>query len=146
MGLLDSLEKSAGGIASDIGKSIKKDPVMGAFVGGASAVPNAFSKVFNPHIPRGHDIRDREKTARDVIRNAVDLSDNIDFRRPNQLYSLYQRAQPQLIAKPVISMRGGNLKDMVKQGREKAQFNKSMSNFTQTAIPNKMKIGGGFIM
>ena len=43
-------------------------------------------------------------------------------------------------------MRGGNLKDMVKQGREKAQHNKSMSNFIQTAIPNKMKIGGGFIM
>lgn len=92
------------------------------------------------------DNRDIVKCARDMARHSNDLTANIDFRRPNAIFSKYQKAQPQPVAKPVISARGGNPSDMVKQGREKAQQNKSMSNFTQTAIPNKMKIGGGYIL
>jgi len=92
------------------------------------------------------DIRDKVKCMRDMARHANNLSDNIDFRRPNEIFSKYQKATSQPILKAVVSARGGNMSDMVKQGREKAQFNKSMSNFTQTAIPNKMKIGGGYIL
>lgn len=133
MGLLDSLEKTAGGIAGDIGKSIKKDPVMGAFVGGAAAVPDAFAKVFNPHM-RGHDSRDTQKVMRDMMRRKIANGKTQDVLRHNTLLhdriKDVSRLQP---VKPVLSTRGGDVRHLIQEGRKKAQFNKANSAFTKLA-------------
>ena len=94
---------------------------------------------------RGMDIRDKVKCMRDEIRFKNELVDNMDFRRPNQLYSKYQPAKSQPILKAVVSARGGDLRNVVKQGREKAQFKKAIEPFTQLTQPQNFKLGGGYI-
>ena len=97
-------------------------------------------------IMRGMDNRDMVKCMREQTRFNNEFMAKTDFRRPHAFKSMYQKPSNMPVPKPVVSARGGDLKDIVKQGREKAQFNKAVSPFTQTTIPNKMKIGGGYIL
>ena len=131
MGFLDDMEKSAGVIAGNIGKSVKSDPVMGSFVGAASAVPDVFSKVFNPHM-RGHDSRDTQKVMRDMMRRKIADGKTQDVLRHNELLHKRIKDVSRLQAvKPVLSTRGGDVRHLIQEGRKKAQFNKANSAFTK---------------
>ena len=100
----------------------------------------------NIRVFRGVDERDLEKDFRDQLRRGNDLVASNDFRRPHQILSKVMKASslPVLI-KPVVSTRGGDVRHLVKQGREKAQFKKATSVFTQHTHPQKFKVGGGYI-
>ena len=96
---------------------------------------------------RGVDERNLVLDMRDQLSRGNDLVANHDFRRPHQILNKVMKASslPVLI-KPVVSTRGGDVRHLVKQGREKAQFKKATSLFTQHTHPQRIKIGGGYIM
>jgi len=94
---------------------------------------------------RGMDNRDVVKTARDVMRRGIADDRTQDKLRHNNLLhnriTDIKRLKP---VKPVISIRGGDIKNIIQEGRKKAQFNKATSPFTIHSQPVKNHYFSGF--
>ena len=94
---------------------------------------------------RGHDERDMVKNMRDQVRRSVADSKTHDVLRHNVLLHNRVKDVSRLKAvKPIVSLRGGDLKNIVQEGRKKAQFKKSSSLFMTHTQPIVNKVSHSF--
>tara|TARA_R110001632_G_scaffold79926_2_gene178928 strand:- start:134 stop:466 length:333 start_codon:yes stop_codon:yes gene_type:complete len=98
-------------------------------------------KIIN-HLRGGSDT-DMVKNARDKLRANIDLS-RTDLKRHNILFNNTLNNQRLKAVKPVISLRGGDIRNLVQEGRKKAQFNKALSVFTTHSNPVNNKVSHAF--
>ena len=95
---------------------------------------------------RGHDIRDTAKTMRDIVRREIADGKTMDKVRHNKL--LHQRIKDTNrlpVVKPVVSLRGGDIRNIIQEGRKKAQANKANSIFMTHSHPVVNKVNSGYI-
>lgn len=95
--------------------------------------------VFGIPAVRGMDDRDSVKCMRNIVRKQIDLK-TTDLRRGHDIFANVTKAQNLRKVKPVISTRGGDSRNMVQEGRKKAQHNKANSPFNKYTIPFNQKI------
>jgi len=80
---------------------------------------------------RGMDHRDIVKDGRNAMRRGIELSKN-DYRRPNLLFDPKAKLQQSLKkSKPIVSTRGGDVRNIVCEARKRSQFKKAHSDFTK---------------
>lgn len=82
---------------------------------------------------RGMDHREIVKDARNAVRRGLEIG-KTDLRRVNELYEPKAKKQVSLRrAKPVVSTRGGDVRNIVQDARKRSQFKKAHSDFTKLA-------------
>lgn len=97
---------------------------------------------------RGHDNRDTAKTIRDMVRRKIADGKTADSMRHNDLLHSRIPDPPQgrmPFVKPVVSLRGGDVRHLVQEGRKKAQFNKATGVFQTHSQPVVNKVFSGFL-
>ena len=89
---------------------------------------------------RGVDERNIAMDIRNSVRRGNDMIANNDFKRPNDLFDkrLVARNLPNLI--PVVSKRGGDMRNLVQEGRKKEQFKKAATLFMTHTNPIGAKV------
>ena len=94
---------------------------------------------------RGMDNKDIVKTARDVVRRGIADGKSSDLLRHNELlHNRVKDIRRLNVPKPVISVRGGDIRNIIQEGRKKAQHNKAHSPFTVHSQPSKNKYFSGY--
>lgn len=90
---------------------------------------------------RGVDERHIVKDMRDSARRGNDMIANNDFKRHNDLFDkrLVARNLP-TNPLPVVSKRGGDMRNMVQEGRNKEQFKKAATMFMTHTNPIGAKV------
>ncbi len=83
------------------------------------------------------------KNAREQLRAVAETAKN-DPRRHNAIFDNPLKNQRLVAKRPVISVRGGDLRNIVQEGRKKAQFNKAFSVFTAHTAPINHKVSHAF--
>lgn len=95
---------------------------------------------------RGHDIRDTAKTMRDMVRREIADGKTMDKVRHNDLLHTRIKDTNRLpVVKPVVSLRGGDIRNIIQEGRKKAQSNKANSIFMTHTQPVVNKVISGYI-
>lgn len=89
---------------------------------------------------RGVDERNIVKDIRDSVRRGNDLIANNDFKRHNELFDRKLRATVPKPVLPTVSSRGGDMRNMVCEGRKKAQFKKAATVFMTHSVPVSNKV------
>ena len=94
---------------------------------------------------RGHDERDVVKNMRDQVRRTIADSKTHDVLRHNCLLHNrvkdLSRLKP---VKPVVSLRGGDIRNIVQEGRKKAQSKKAGTLFMTHTQPINNKVSHSF--
>jgi hypothetical protein len=94
---------------------------------------------------RGHDERDMVKNMRDQLRRHIADGKTHDNLRHNVLlHSRVKDINRLKAVKPVVSLRGGDLRNIVQEGRKKAQFKKASSIFMTHTQPVVNKVSHSF--
>ena len=88
---------------------------------------------------RGMDSKDLVMCHRNMIRAGIDLA-RTDLRRPHKILDKTGPSQILKFVKPVISVRGGDNRNMIQEARKKAQHNLANSVFTKFSVPTNNKI------
>ena len=96
---------------------------------------------------RGRDQKDRLKTMNNRARYDVAYSkdNSVNKFRPDTFLGLDPKSNPNML-QPEVNIapvkRGGDVKDMVKDGRDQQRQQKSNSTFTRFSVPTNSKIVG----
>lgn len=94
-------------------------------------------------LAQGHDNRDVVKSVRDVARREISKLKE-ETRRHNDFDRRIPDVSKLRTIRPVIAPRGGDIKNIIQEGRKKAQHNKAYSPFMSRVEPIKHKYMSGY--